>query len=365
MGAPDEPAGPDHQRALAAAIAARDPDAFFEALESIEAVSRDVPLARLPEPLRIIRVLFYLQMDMDPELGGVEAFLLHYPEEVGAYAPDAEGWCRSIGAPRTAEYLARAIALFPGGVVPTDYSDRATMAGEAAEAGPDAFEDLDREYADARPELAARLRAYLQLHKRDLEASIAEARRIAEQVRSLPAVLEVEDPVAFLENVFRMVESADPSAYGRLSEVSPATLVARVLVGLNLTVGADGIWKFLAEQETGAYLPHAERWCRVLGAHRAAEYLREVASLFPGGRIPTDDDDRYAALEQIEDAWAARRSAHPDDPGSRYDPLRTLDKRYEGAMDEMVEALRTHLRAHATDARQARDVLARIAEAGP
>ncbi len=356
----DDPIGPDNPRPLAAAIAARDPTKFFEALEWVEAATRDVPLPRLPEPLRMVRVLFYLQMDGDPELGGVERFLLEYPEEVGVYARDAEKWCRDIGASRAAEYLARAIAVFPGGEVPADYGERVDAVPDS-----DVLEELDREYADALPELAKRLRAYFELHERELDAAIAEMRGVARQMQTLPAILAVEDPLKFLEAVVKMVDPEGARSFGLLAELPPEMLVARVLLGLYLTAETNGIWQFLAEQETGAYLPHAERWCRVIGAGRAAEYMREVASLFPGGQVPADDVERDVALEQIEDDWSARRAASPTDPALRYDPLRVLDKKYEGAMPELVEALRTHLRENATDAEQARELLAQVGRARP
>jgi hypothetical protein len=43
-----------------------------------------------------------------------------------------------------------------------------------------------------------------------------------------------------------------------------------------------------------------------------------------------------------------------------YSPFTVLDRKYDGATTEMTDALRAYLRSRATDARQAREVLAEL-----
>ncbi len=111
------------------------------------------------------------------------------------------------------------------------------------------------------------------------------------------------------------------------------------LWALHLFVTMEGIWKFLAEPAGTAFHETLE-WCERVGAERAVAYLREVAALYPGGEVPTDDEDRYALVEEME---------HRGKP----DPLRQLDRKHAGAMDELADRVRDWLRAHRTEVEQA------------
>lgn len=91
-----------------------------------------------------------------------------------------------------------------------------------------------------------------------------------------------------------------------------------------------------------------EGWCRAIGAKRAAAYLDATAALFPRGRVPRDDMRRFDIREALSDG------------GSRTsDPLARLDRKYAGAVDEMVDALRDYLRAHSENPVDALEELAR------
>jgi hypothetical protein len=59
---------------------------------------------------------------LDVSVGGIAKYLLD--PTVGNDIPLAEGWCRRIGAERTREYLAAAVALFTGGEIIPDDAER-------------------------------------------------------------------------------------------------------------------------------------------------------------------------------------------------------------------------------------------------
>ena len=100
--------------------------------------------------------------------GGVHQFFFN---DSGQFAVAALGYLEQIGAAKTASILGRAIALFPGGKVPTDQEERRevleTMGDQGISFGPltnELFkcgEDVNEfhvAYARAHPELFSRVR---------------------------------------------------------------------------------------------------------------------------------------------------------------------------------------------------------------
>ena|SRR5687767_14486977 len=99
--------------------------------------------------------------------GGVHQFLFN---DSGEHAQAALRYLEQIGTTRTASILRRAIALFPGGTVPTDRKARRTLLNTMNDQGV-SFNALTRElyscgedvsafhdaYASAHPELFARI----------------------------------------------------------------------------------------------------------------------------------------------------------------------------------------------------------------
>lgn len=104
-------------------------------------------------------------------------------------------------------------------------------------------------------------------------------------------------------------------------------------------VSNGGMVNFLSLQE-GAGFHQTEEWCKRIGATRARGWLREVAKLFPGGRVSQDQGARDEILEDLE---ADTSVANPKDA------LQRLDEKYEGAADEMAEAFRRYIVGHRKD----------------
>jgi hypothetical protein len=115
---------------------------------------------------------------------------------------------------------------------------------------------------------------------------------------------------------------------------------------LHSHVEAYGIEKFLAEPE-GAAFDQTLAWCERVGAEETADFLREVAALYPDGEVPTDDGERYVVLEELQ-------SVRPR-------PLRQLARRYAGAMDELADRMRDWLRAHRAEVERALEAESRDA----
>ena len=233
---------PPAQPSLDAVLAIEYLPRFYDELWKLTMPAFKLPLAELPELVRMVRVMLFLDFHVRYTRGGIEEFLSDWISETNEYFStyfhDAERWCRDIGAHRAAAYLRAVGALFPGGKVPTDAAKCITS-------------------------VVIQLRA------------------------------------------------------------------------LWINVSNEGMWKFLVEGAVGSQAHFTEAWCRRIGAKRAAAYLAAAAKLFPRGRIPEDDGERGDIVMEF---W--ERSP---------DPLRQLDGRYEGAVDEMVERFRAYLRARQDD----------------
>jgi hypothetical protein len=328
---------------------ARSHNAIVDAFIEIEVETKPLELDKLPYLLRMIRV--WRNFDVLVDVYGIERFFFNWPDAFAAYAKEAAAWYRTVGATRAAEYLERACALFPKGNPPADDSEALDAVDRIQARRPTAFTDLDRKFRGATAELARRVRTYLLSHEAELRAALVGGETRAEQARSLPSVLAVKDPVEFLDAVSDMVRHAAglASSPNWLTDEPNAANMLLVLRALYASARFEGIWKFLDSSDIGALAHDAERWCRAIGAKRAAAYLAGTAALFPRGRIPRDDIRR---VEVVEALWEKGRGGRPD-------PLARLDRKYAGAVDQMVGALREHLRAHAEDPTGALEKLAR------
>ena len=325
---------------------ARSRERIVDALILIEVETKTLQLHELPELLRMIRVS--RNFDELVDVYGIESFFANWPDPFGVYAKEAAAWYRTIGAARAAEYLDRACALFPKGKPPADDSEAQDAVDRIQARRPTAFTDLDRQFRGATVELARRIRTYLVSHEGELRTAMVGGETRADEARSLPGVLAVKDPVDFLDAAREMVRHAEGQASGPdwLTDEPNAPNMLLVLRALYVSTRFEGIWKFLNSSEIGALAHDAETWCRAIGARRAAAYLAETAALFPRGRVPRDDIRRVELVEALSEK---RRS----------DPLARLDRKYAGAVDEMVDALRNYLRAHQEDPAGALEQLAR------
>jgi hypothetical protein len=304
----------------------------------------------------MIRVLINLQEIV--EVHGIASFFTEWPAPLGTYAPDAVAWCRLIGAKRQATYLKRALSLFPRGRPPADGAAALLAVDRIEKRAPNAFLDLDEKFKGSEAEIPTRLRRHLLDHDVKLALALAAGRAAAQAEATFPAVLSTRKPLEFLEkliDLFAPASGAERMAAWTSAKPN-AAIMLQVLHGLYFDVGAEGIARFLSSPFFGGFATQAAQWCRAMGAGRAARYVDDAVKLFPRGKVPTDDDARADIVERLMD----------DHRGRGPSPLRKLDQRYDGAVDEMVKALRAYLRERAEAPLEALEALARGGQnAGP
>jgi hypothetical protein len=152
--------------------------------------------------------------------------------------------------------------------------------------------------------------------------------------KRLAAVLELDDTAEFFDKLSALDEKHSGMDFHHRPE--PLGMLGG-LYALHTDVVLDGIKKFLCQAE-GAGFHQTVEWCKRIGARRAATYLEAVAALYPGGRVPEDDEARFNFVMDLEEATKS--------PLEPLDALDKLDREYAGAVDEMAECLRTYVRAH-------------------
>ncbi len=322
----------EDQRSLAdavyAALAIDDPEQCVEILSQLES-SRGVSLAELPQILQMSRGLHYLVVDV--EVYGIERFFVE--EDVGAFAHQAVTWCENVGAERAASYLAAAIALFPDGQVPADHWARMECVLRLEEQDPNLFEALDREYQGATSDLLVRLQQHLREHDDELVDALGAARRAGSEASKLATVLEIADPLKFLDALMER----NNLGYEDLTHQSEIVQMILVLRMLYLEVESQGIWKFLEDHIVGGYVREIAAWSCTIGSPRGVAYMEAVAALGPEGRVPEDPVKRRAWIRDVQLETTVL------DPEDAFDKL---DAEHRGATGEIVERLRAYLRSH-------------------
>ena len=109
-----------------------------------------------------------------------------------------------------------------------------------------------------------------------------------------------------------------------------------VLKALHTSLAVSGLRHFLETGMIGRHLYDAERWARQLGAMRTAVYLTRAAALGPSGRIPVQDEERFAFLESLE--------------GTNANPFSRIDQEYRDAvLDEVADSVRSFVRDHSSE----------------
>src|SRR5207249_8833002 len=106
-----------------------------------------------------------------------------------------------------------------------------------------------------------------------------------------------------------------------------------VLKALHTSLAVSGLRQFLETGMIGRHLYDAERWARQLGAMRTAVYLTRAAALSPSGRIPVQDEERFAFLESLE--------------GTNANPFSRIDQEYRDAvLDGLAPISWTRVKQH-------------------
>src|SRR4051812_26356080 len=95
---------------IGTACTVRSSTQFHRALGVVTDRFRPVPADKLPHDLLMLEVLWHFLADIHfwrKERSGMSRFLLDGRHKLGRHAPAAAAFCQTIGAPRTAEHLAR------------------------------------------------------------------------------------------------------------------------------------------------------------------------------------------------------------------------------------------------------------------
>jgi hypothetical protein len=311
-----------------------------EIIDRLYVVGGVLPAAETPPLLLRTRVL--IEMALDVSVHDVGRFFESWPSESGAYGNDAIGWCDEMGAPDVAQMLRDAIALLPDGVLPREFQARNHAMDTARErARPNKpFAALGERYSKAVEDLPDALIAFLLARRADLLRELAQVERAVVE-RDTTGLVRIKGAMKFLEAVYEAVARRDPTSNTDVGwdQMSPARRVGLWFRGVYVyvDVGAGGMWKLLSDGTAYTDWDRAQRWCRAIGADRLSEYLVATAAVFPDGRIPSDYDERVAIVDAIM-----------DDETDEANALERIDDD-EGALDEMVVALRAFVKAHGVD----------------
>jgi len=168
-------------------------------------------------------------------------------------------------------------------------------------------------------------------------------------VTTAAQLLAIDDDVALVESLARLL----PAGEAGLAE---ARHMVDVLTQLQLYLSTSGIWQVLDVAELMDQWGHVEAWLATLGAHEAAELAGAVASLFPGGRVPEREEERFARIGAVTEN--AQHGRPFDDPWRGISVVRRLDFEYAGAVADVARAVRRLLEANPDDPASA---LARVA----
>ena len=142
---------------IATTLGTRGPKQFHDALQWVECTTQDVKTAKLPPSLRMIRVLWHLELESD-----LQSFL-YVRHQFAPWVAEAAEFCREIDAGKCAAALARVVALFPKGMPRNirEYSQAGGFNGPLS----DALKAIDDELAESFGELSAALRTWLRANR--------------------------------------------------------------------------------------------------------------------------------------------------------------------------------------------------------
>jgi hypothetical protein len=119
---------------------------------------------------------------------------------------------------------------------------------------------------------------------------------------SLPAKLDASTAQAAVGLLFVTVDGAtDP----RLGDATPGQRAVYALASIDGEIQNSGV-AALFQNPTGALVPEAIRGARTIGAPAYRKVLAELASLFPGGRVPLARPAREEVLERVPEETLER-----------------------------------------------------------
>lgn len=174
---------------IATAAAIRDTEQFFRALDRILLDTRNVPLADLPESVRMLRVVLSIQdaiMLHQFKVGGGskekgEQMIAWAGDGAGLFAVDASRFCRHIGADAFARHLDRLIALYPGGKLPSSL-EKLRRAGDRIAAA--AVSSVHKGHVAAIWDLSTALRQWIGNNQTEIARAIGATGATTNRTRS-------------------------------------------------------------------------------------------------------------------------------------------------------------------------------------
>ena len=343
------------------ALATTTPGDFLRALQWVEVKTRDLEAERLPQSLRMIRALWWLDFYSDK----IDYFIFNGERGFAPLVPEAAAFATRIGAGRAATLLARIEALFPEGMPRNNREWSKLQYGDGPRLGEPA-RALGTEFAGYGEDLAGALRRWLAANadtvRRDLaavaptrqplsveEAALPEfAGRVRQQRTPDPAALDAvlatndSEPLrggfAFMTEAAKWAWSVPDRTVVPFDSVPETARMIILLDALVAALNSAGLL-YVADWSLGDDFADLRRWIGEIGATTTGDYLDGFARLFPKRVVPTDRDKRADALQRAVDKAAKKGK----------DPLDALDDEYrEAALLEVPARLREWMRANRT-----------------
>jgi hypothetical protein len=132
---------------------------LFELSESIAAKEQADGFNSLTPAQQTFHAVWWFEAELNN--GGFDQFFFNSAGDLSQQTLDG---LRRIGAPKCADILQRACALFPGRMPPTDRDTRQDQLEVITDANEDAFESLDAEFYGYPDDIAGLLNAYWDSH---------------------------------------------------------------------------------------------------------------------------------------------------------------------------------------------------------
>jgi hypothetical protein len=189
------------------AMAEKDDYDFFDEIGVLDMRWNGVPLEHWPEPLALFGELYSLYMPVTRE--GIWKYL---STQEGRGFERAMAACRTIRARRAVAYLGAVKKLYPRQRVPVNDAKRFDVVAKLEEhavetTSREPLGRLDVKYADALPQMAEALRAWIRAHRQEVDDAL---RRVSPPpARFQPSVVRIDKSIA---KVIKKIETAGNEA---------------------------------------------------------------------------------------------------------------------------------------------------------
>lgn len=260
---------PSLSKRIDRALATSDDGEFLDRIANVDERFNTVDVHLRPAPLNMLGTLWALHLHST--MHGIWMFI---EQDVGDAFVESVEWCREIGAKRAVEYLEKARRVFPRGKVPRDREARQdfleALEDKSTETGtPDPLRALDGEYADAMPELAQRVRAWVTANRAAMERDIAgaDAPSMSDAEKK-----EIEGALRLLRQLEAMEAAQKDSFEGGITQLRDAAQAAG-LIPWNTKTDTANLKHFI---ESASRLTE-KQWTTVATRYHASKKKIEAA----------------------------------------------------------------------------------------